>query len=107
MKGVVGTGTFRVDVDKKQANVGHLDSLLRALTISTWADLRDSMLNTTIEVFGKPKTNHKHAKGLPCKKWFDDTCKMARKQLKGITRDAYQQAAKKYHALIRKNKREY
>ena len=44
---------------------------------------------------------------MPCKKWFDDSYKTARKHLKGLTGDAYQHAAKKYHALLRKKKREY
>ena len=56
MEGLVGTTTFHVNVDKKQTYDGHLDSLLSTLTISTWADLRDAMLNIAIEVFGKPKT---------------------------------------------------
>ena len=85
---VVGIGAFRVDVDKKQAYARHLDSLLSNLTIRTRADLRDAMLNTATEVFGKPKTNHKHVKGLPCKKWFDDECKVACRTLKALPKGA-------------------
>ena len=81
---VVGTNTSSVNVDKKQAYTSYLDSLLSNLTISTWANLRDAMLNIATEVFGKPKANHKHVKGLLCKKWFDDECKVACKTLKSL-----------------------
>ena len=84
MEDVVGTSAFCVNVDKKQAYVGHLDSLLSNLTISTWADFKDAMLNIAIEVFEKPKTNHTHVKGLPCRKWFDDNYKLTRKTLKAL-----------------------
>lgn len=107
-EGAVGTGAFRVDVDKKQAYTGHLDSLLSNLTMNTWADLRDAMLNTAIEVFGKPKTNHKHVKGLPCKKWFDDECKVARRALKVLPEgQERREAEKRYNALTRKKRRRY
>ena len=81
---MVGIGAFCVNVDKKQAYLGHLGSLLSNLTISTLANLRDTMLNIAIEVFKKPKTNHKHIKGLPCKKWLDDECKVVHKTLKAL-----------------------
>ena len=54
------------------------------LIVSTWVDLRYAMLNPNLEVFGKPKTNHKHVKGLPRKKWFDDECKVACRTLKAL-----------------------
>ena len=84
VEGVVGTGTFCVNVDKKQACVGHLDSLSSTLTIGTWVDLRGAMLKIAIQIFGKPKTKHTHVKGLPCKKWFDDDFKVACRTLKAL-----------------------
>ena len=70
----------------------------------SWADLKTCMLQETQDVIGDKKRHHKAIKGLPCKKWFDDSYKTARKHLKGLTGDAYQHAAKKYHALLCKKK---
>ena len=66
-EGTKGNGALRVDEDKKQVYAGHLDSFLSNLTTNTWADLRDAMLNTAVEVFGRPKGRLKNVRGMPCK----------------------------------------
>ena len=73
----------------------------------SWADLKTCMLQATKDVIGDKKKQCRAIRGLPCKKWFDDQCKNARKHLKELTGDAYQHAAKKYHALLHKKKWEY
>ena len=73
----------------------------------SWADLKTCMLQATEDVKGDKKRHHKAIKELPCKEWLDDSCKTARKHLKGLIGDAYQHAAKKSHALLRNKKREY
>ena len=65
------------------------------------------MLETVGEVMGNKRKYRKEVKGLPCKKWFDEQCKQARKSLQAFTGDAYICAAKGYHALIQKKKRAY
>ena len=70
----------------------------------SWADLKKCLLETVGEVIGNKKRHRKDVKGLPCKKWFDDQCKNARKKLKGLTGDAYICAAKEYHVLVQKKK---
>ncbi|MCO5606659.1 hypothetical protein L7F22_060847 [Adiantum nelumboides] len=67
-----GTGAFRMDVNKKQAYAGELDSLMHNANGSIWVDLRDAILSAAEEALGKPKNNHKKVKGLLCKKWFDE-----------------------------------
>lgn len=88
-KVTASTGGFRIEQAKQKEYAITLDAKLNEVTTPpTWEALKEAIFDTGTQIFGEISQVRKTmAKGLPCKKWYDDECNRLRKELKHISKE--------------------
>ena len=106
--------SYKLQAEKRKIYATSLDAKLMYECIPdqithTWQKFKQAMEDTATETMGKAYTTRTNVKGLPHNPWFDEECKLAKRQLRATPTTAIEWAslAKNYTALKRRKRREH